>query len=265
MREVDTHNSETGPFANRLASREGELMRIYELHPAINWRRRALLLTAVVSSALVGVAATAPSHATAAASQTCGSDCHGATRWDPAVDNTGAIAFISTSRLSIVDPCTQTAYNTLWEGTANSVSFADWIENGIHVGMHFDGTCGNGVQFYWADKRPGHPYEEHYTGGAVGFNQDYAFRILHVEASRWEVARNGSPIGYSDENPCCSLAVQAGAESHQDTVSEAGRAFALQKRIDGSWSYNWTTAVFYDATGFFALSGTPPSDVSYSH
>lgn len=217
-----------------------------------------------LAAALVVAAAVAAGLAPAAASASCGSDCHGATRWDPATSNNGEIATIDTSSLSVSNACTQTAYSTSWEGT-DSAGFTYWIEEGIHVGVHYNGTCGSGDQFYWADNRPSGGYNEHYPGGSVGFNTDYAFKILYDGSSQWEIDRNGSNIGYSTSNPCCSTAMQAGAESHQDTVTESGEAHGLQKYVSGSWSYNWTNAGVYNPEGFFSMSGNPVSDEFYAH
>jgi hypothetical protein len=89
------------------------------------------------------------------------------------------------SRLSISNACTQAAFSTFWEGTDNAGS-TYWVEEGIHVGVHHNGTCGNGVQFYWADLRPGLGYNEHYPGGAVGFGVNYAFKILFDGGTTWE-------------------------------------------------------------------------------
>jgi hypothetical protein len=231
----------------------------------IAWLHGRRLGRAGLVAAIVVAAAAIAGFAPAAASASCGSDCHGVTRWDPATQNTGEIATIDTSSLSVSNACTQTAYSTSWEDTDSS-GFAYWIEQGIHVGVHYNGTCGNGDQFYWADKRPnGGGYNEHYPGGSVGFNVNYAFKILYDGSSQWEVDRNGSVIGYSTSNPCCSIAMAAGAESHQDTVIVSGEAHGLQKYINGSWSYAWTKATVYNPEGFFTMSGDPTSDEYYAH
>ena len=223
-----------------------------------SFRLATLIVTVVAAAAAAGMAP-------AAASASCGVDCHGTTLWSPATQNSGAIAVIDTSSLSVSNWCTQTAYSTFWEGT-DSAGFAYWIENGIHVGLHYNGTCGNGDQFYWADNRPnGGGYNEHYPGGAVGFNTNYTFKIFFDGGTTWEVDRNGSNIGYSNSNPCCSTAIEAGAESHQDTVTESGEASGLQKYINGTWSYNWTNATVYNPTNFFTMSGHPASDEFYAH
>ncbi|MGZ5232116.1 MAG: hypothetical protein ACXWC3_19015 [Burkholderiales bacterium] len=159
--------------------------------------------------------------------------------------------------------CTETAYSTFWEGTDNA-DFSYWIEDGLHVGVHYDGTCGNGVQFYWADNRPGGGYHEHYPGGSVGFGTNYAFKIFFDGGSTWEVDRNGNVLGYSTSNPCCSTAIQAGGESHTDDLAETGEASGLQKFIGSSWSYNWPDAYAVHEYNFFYTFGTPASDETYS-
>jgi hypothetical protein len=215
--------------------------------------------------AFVALVCTAAAFAgTPKASANCGSDCYGTTRWYPATSNSGAIAFLDTSRLSISNACTQMAVSTFWEGTDNSGPIY-WIENGIHVGVHNNGTCGNGVQFYWADNRPGLGYNEHYPGGAVGFGVNYSFKIVFDGGTTWEVDRNGTNIGFSNSNPCCSTAIAAGVESHQDTVTVNGEASGLQKQIGTSWSYHWVGATVFNPQGYFTMTGNPQDDELYAH
>jgi hypothetical protein len=195
------------------------------------------------------------------------SHCHGATRWSPANSNDAAIAAITTYDLGVGDQCTEAATSELWEGT-DSAGFTYWVESGAEHGEHNDLSCGSGLQWFWADNRPTYGYNEHYTG-TFTLNTKYTVKIAFDGCSygvcTWEIDRNGSNVGFSNSNPCCSTAMQAGAETTTNSVYDYGEATGLQKRINGTWSYNWPGAAVYNPESFFSMTGTPSSDEFYYH
>jgi hypothetical protein len=153
----------------------------------------------------------------------------------------------------------------MWLATTDT-TFNYWVEEGITEGEHYDGTCGNGDQFFWADNRPnGGGYHEHYPGGSVGLNTTYTYKIMFDGNTTYEVDRNGSNIGYSNGSICCGTYVQAGAEATTDSATVSGEASGLQKKLNNTWSYNWTGANVYNPEGFFTMSGNPVSDEFYAH
>lgn len=224
-----------------------------------------------VAVAVFAAAAAVTGFMPAAVSASCGSDCHGVTRWFPAPENTAEIAYLTTSSLSgITDYCAQTGYSTTWEGTNNDADFNTWVEEGIHRGLHYNGSCSNqGLQFYWADQRPGLGYAEHYPGGTVDLGTRYAFKIEYFGGAtdEWDVYRDGTLINDSTSNPCCSLGMQAGAEGHSvgSSFIEGGEADGFQKEIVGNWSYHWGGAAVFNPEHYFTMSGTPSGDEYYSH
>jgi len=184
----------------------------------------------------------------------------------PAPQNDAGIATINLSILNVPNVCSDVGVAAFWTSINSSSSFDFWIEEGITKGRHADGTCGNGVQHYWADRRPNQTYFEHYPGGTVSWNTDYAMRVEYVGGNQWQIKRNGNLVGTSVNAPCCSNALQVGAESHQNSITISGTGTGLQKRIGGTWSYNWPGAFLENTNSFFTLtSSNPTSNVFYYH
>lgn len=148
----------------------------------------------------------------------------------------------------------------LWVGTDNSGG-AYWVEDGVHYGVHYTTqSCGNGDQFYWGENKPTFGFSDHYPGGSVGFNVNYAMKIVFTVGTTWNVYRAGTLIGQSASNPCCSDDLAAGGETTLAGASDHGEASGLQKVIGTTWSYGWGGATTYNPQGLFTMSGTPSSD-----
>lgn len=223
---------------------------------------------AVVAAALASVAAVV-AVIPAAASASCGLDCHGVTRWYPATRNSAEIAVVNTSALGIDDICGMDGYSTTWEGTNNDQYFNTWVEEGLHIGIHYNGTCGaTGVQFYWAHKRPDGTYVEIYpTGATPVLGTSYTFKIRYTGNDEWGVYRDGNVIDHALNDPCCSYGSQAGAEARNgdSLLAETGQASGLQKEVNGSWSYGWELASVFNPEHYFSMSGDPTINEYYSH
>jgi hypothetical protein len=225
--------------------------------------KRAVVLAAAVAACAVTVAVTATSASACALS----SHCYGITHAPIGSSVQGSIATINTSALSVGNYCDGFASSELWLYTATG-----FIETGAIAGMHANGTCGSGDQWFWGEFSSNMPpnvgdgiYDQHFPGGSVGLNTGYAQRIQFVQGTTYQVLRNGNSIGYANYSTCCGTATDAGGEGAYGTFSDSGEASGLQKQISGSWSYGWTNAVAQNPQGAFSMSGTPSSDESWSH
>ena len=192
------------------------------------------------------------------------SHCYGITDANESYLVSGAIAGINTHSLSSGNYCTGFATSELWLYTGSG-----FVENGIIAGMHANGACGSGDQFFWGEFSSNNPniYDQHFPGGSVGLNTIYSQKIVFLQSLSFEVDRNGSTIGFANYSSCCGTHMNAGGESSIGTFSDSGEASGLQKQVQstGAWSYGWTGAVVVNQGGAFTMSGTPASDESWSH
>jgi hypothetical protein len=221
---------------------------------------RALLLAAVAATCSLVLAGIG-----AGAALACdpNNHCYGIT--DAVISGSlvsGSIASINTHSLSSGNYCTGFASSEMWLTTGSG-----FIEDGIIAGVHANGTCGNGDQFFWGEFSTNLSglYAQHFPGGSVGLNTSYSYKILFLQSLSWEVDRNGNVLGYANSSSCCSNEPEAGGESSIGTFGDSGEASGLQKQINNTWSYGWTGAVARNTGGAFTMSGTPSSDESWSH
>jgi hypothetical protein len=226
--------------------------------------RRVARTRVIACVGLICVAAVASGVGAASASASCGSLCYGITQW-PSAFVDGGISNIRIYSLSVPSNCGASGVADFWVSTDDTQD-TYWVEEGMKKGIHYDGTCGNGIQNFWADNRPNYSYNEHYPGGSISFGTTYAMRIEYTGNNNWDIKRNGNYIGTSNNNPCCGGALSTGAESLTDQITINGVADGLQKHLGTTWSYGWNNAHLVNTNNFFTVySQDPHSYVYFDH
>lgn len=166
----------------------------------------------------------------------------------PAPNNLGAASYVYAHSGKAIDWSSNGHINeTLWEGTAGSTSLASWVEIGY---THGGFQSSNVFTFYWADKRPTHPYSEHIINTpGVSVGNWYNLMVKYTNNSTWTVYINGQQPngggGISVDNPANSQSMATGLES-TDPGSNMGNSgdYAQSDNLQyyttgGGWTTQW--------------------------
>jgi hypothetical protein len=169
--------------------------------------------------------------------------CYGIDYWNNSPKNTGAFAKLDAYALNVGDQCAQFATSELWEATNNTTAGRYWVETGMKHGRHNNGSCGNGIEWFWADMRPPccSNYHEHYPSLNATTFQDYQTKIVYVCCDEWKLYRDGYQFATSTSNPCCSYAMEVGGEINTNSAYISAEALSLlwQPSVNASWNNGW--------------------------
>jgi hypothetical protein len=126
-------------------------------------------------------------------------------------------------------------------GTDNSTQLQYWVEAGYTYGWNDSDI----LTHYWADNRPYYGYYDHQItaitpsiGSWVEVKISYAGVVNGTY--EWDVYRNGTRYGISEDNPPYSESMVTGLEttSPNSTLADA-YSNSLQYNYNGTWISDW--------------------------
>jgi hypothetical protein len=141
--------------------------------------------------------------------------CYGRARWvSERSASTGSGGDLLISCLLSPEPQKNFTTQEMWQGTNNSLTGSDWVEQGASYGY----PRGGHWYWFWADRTPVHGYREHdLQFPAVAFHVPYSIEIFYnwgagVPPHTWSVEENTLLIGVSKDNPSPGRYLAAGTE-----------------------------------------------------
>jgi hypothetical protein len=194
--------------------------------------------------------------------------CYGIAGWLDTPTFDGAIAYIDTTQLSVGSQCTQLATSELWVGTNYEANppFSHFVEEGVLHGIHANGACGSGYQWFWASNTGG-TYAQHFPSGyPVTLGTTYITKIAYMGTGSisYGAYRNGTLVG-SVGTACCTKWLETGGESTTYSVTASGDASTLQKELpDGTWTYDWSGASLQSTGPWVTVWQHVSKEISYS-
>jgi hypothetical protein len=222
-----------------------------------------LALLATVLAVTIGSLFPATERAEAA---TClPTHCYGDAAWVSTPTFDGGLAYINTGQLYVGDQCTELVTSEIWVGTAYDANFGHYVEEGATHGVHANGACGSGYQWFWASTLGG-AYAEHYPSGfPVSLNTPYVTKVQYqgTGSQAYGAYRNGTLAGYVG-TACCTKVLEVGGETSTTAVQELAEASALQKELsDGTWTYDWGGATLHQTGPMYSAWITTSKDLTY--
>ena len=160
--------------------------------------------------------------------------CFGRIKWDPSASNDGGKMVLNVECLEVPDPYGVFVVAALWVYRNQN-----WFEHGMTYGANY----GADRVWFWADRRPGHPYREDAVPLAHALNTDYGNKIVHdsQNPSWWNFFHEAnhyrtSKDGFSDQ----SNALFAGVESLTDDARVIVHVKDAEWRDgQGDWHSPW--------------------------
>jgi hypothetical protein len=221
--------------------------------PILNLRLRVMPLVLVVTALafLMSPAAVSPfaPQAALACNEPPANHCWGVDRWTNTPTYGGGIAYINTTNLSVGDSCTQFANSEMWVGTnydpsPSGSSGGWWIEEGVRKGLN----CGAGPWWFWAEEQGNPSGLRFHLDVPVSLSTTYIAKIDYTGGNSWEIVRGSTVIATQGATPCCTKFLQAGGELDTNSAYVYGEANGLQKKLNGSWNYDWAGGLVADGS-----------------
>jgi hypothetical protein len=153
----------------------------------------------------------------------------------------GAAVDINTTRLRAGDPWSDMVNHEMWYAVTGDGQY--WVELGFKDGAN--GTFWWPVDqvFFWADRRNGGGYHEHYPSFTWGLGHYYTLKVVASGSCSWDVYASGQHMGTSTDNcPGARRALEAGIEAspaHSDDLAHGYLMDWRKKDGDDHWSNGW--------------------------
>jgi hypothetical protein len=130
--------------------------------------------------------------------------------------------------------------NEMW--MSNNDNNNSWVEAGIKIGVHYNGTYSTTPTDFWADLRPGQAFADHFPGPyTLGNTIGVSLQKSSASSTSFNVYVDGYGATSAPNFSGTSQYISAGNETTTTTVHTFGSVSAMgYKNLTGSWINNWS-------------------------